>query len=116
MDTWVDCVQVPQELAKLSTLTFLNLSRNAASSQRADIPLKLAPNGRILVPKMRVTQRNCGFMLHFPSLSCLGLSVTEEEKAALRGLFTKLEIVRSGAIRFLLGICEEFVPENIRLV
>ena len=103
---------MPQELARLTTLTYLSLLRNAAKS-KAVAPLKMAPHGRMLVPKMRVTPQHCRFLLQFPRLVFLHLTVTEEEKAALTaGLLTKLERVRNGAIRVSLDISEDFILSN----
>ena len=42
--------------------------------------------GVALVPKMRVTEQGCRFLLQFPALAVLCLSVTGEEKAALAGV------------------------------
>ena len=111
MDIRVVCGQVPQELARLTTLTHLSLSRNAADST-TNVPLKVAPDGRILVPEMKVTEWNCRFMLGFPGLAFIGLSVTEEEKAALSELLSTLQENRKGAIRFCLASSEDFTPEN----
>ena len=52
--------------------------------------------GVALVPKMRVTEQGCRFLLHFPALAELSLSVTGEEKAALAGFLNELQRGRNG--------------------
>ena len=96
LNGWVAYMQVPQELAGLTTLTYLNLCNNTVSMEAA---VTLGVQEIALVPKMRVTEQGFSFLLHFPALADLWLSVTGEEKAALAGFLTELQRGRSGPLR-----------------
>ena len=71
---------MPQELAKLTTLTSLNLFYN-----REAIAVGLSEL------KMRVTPGNCRFLLQFPVLAKVSLEVTQEEEDALAEFLTELQ-------------------------
>ena len=104
------CVQVPQELAGLTPLTRLCLLDCGAG-----VASGVHPDGKhAMVPKMRVSEQNCRFLLHFPFLANISLSVTKEEKAALElaGFLTKLQVGKSSDFCFFLGVCEEFRKEG----
>ena len=79
--------QVPQELAKLTTLTMLNLiyNYNAIAAGPSEM-------------KMRVTPANYHFLLRFPVLAALILEVTQEEDDALQGFLTELQRGRNSPI------------------
>ena len=104
-------MQVPQELAGLTTLTYLSLLRNAGSREVA-VALGLQMKGVALVPKMRVTEQGCRFLLPFPALAYLSLSVTVEEKAALVGFLTELQRSRNGPVRLHLDMSGANIAEK----
>ena len=81
--------QVPQELAKLTTLTNLNLLYNWEDEALAAGPSEL---------KMRVTPANCRFLLKFPVLAKLSLEVSQEEREAIAGFLTELQRGRNSPI------------------
>ena len=94
---WLLNMQVPQELAGLTTLTYLSLLENSGSREAA-VALGVHMEGVALEPKMRVTEQGCRFLLHFPALAKLNLLVTAEEKAALAGFVTELQRGRSSPV------------------
>ena len=104
-------MQVPQELAGLTTLTYLSLLNNAGSREVV-VALGVRMEGVGRVPKMRVTRQRCRFLLHFPALADLRLSVTGEEKAALAGFLTELQRGRSGPLRLHLDNSEASILEK----
>lgn len=107
-------MQVPQELAGLTTLTYLSLF-NSLASREAAVALGMQLDffeGVALVPKMRVTEQGCRFLLHFPALAFLDLSVTEKEKAALAGFLTELQRGRNGPFQVCLNHSRAFVLEK----
>jgi len=70
------------------------------------VALGVHMEGVAMVPKMRVTEQGCRFLLQFPALAVLCLSVTEEEKAALAGFLTELQSSRNGPLRVYLDDSE----------
>ena len=107
VDRWHVSFQVPQELAGLSTLTRLCLLKCGAGVAG------VVHRGEKVVPKMRVTEENCRFLLHFPVLKDISLSVTEEEKAALEraGFLMKLQEGKCSAFFPHLEVCREFISK-----
>ena len=101
-------MQVPQELAGLTTLTYLNLL-NTTGSREAVVALGVQMEGVGLVPKMRVTEQGCRFLLHLPALASLSLSVTGEERAAMAGFLTKLQRGRNGPFHLYLDNSEAYI-------
>lgn len=89
------CTQVPQELSSLTTLTKLNLCSNVAPEETARVG---QPNedGEIQLPKMRLTETSLRFLLHFPYLRIVYLSITWEERDALAGFRTDMRRVHKG--------------------
>lgn len=103
-------MQVPQELAGLTMLTSLNLRGNAAGRDAA-VALGVIAEGVALVPKMRVTEEGCRFLLHFPVLAELYLTVTQEEKAALAGFLAELQRGKRSS-HFSLDIGQQLMSES----
>lgn len=103
---WNGCMQVPHELASLTTLTMLDLLWNSASREG---PMSVYAKG--LVPKMRVTEQNCRFLLQFPALAALHLDVTQEEKAALAGFLADLQTGKDCACIVTFRLTEKWVVE-----
>lgn len=97
-------MQVPCELASLTTLTMLNLSMSAGS---------VFTDGRGTVPKMRVTEQSCRFLLHFPALAALRLDVTGEERAALAGFLADLQAGRDCPCDVILRHSLDFIAEGL---
>ena len=110
LDRRIGYLQVPQELASLTTLTRLNLSWNTGTRE-ATVASGAHADETNLVPKMRVTEQSCRFLLHFPSNVEVLLMVTQEEKAALAGLITNLQRVRYGLSVLFMQLSQEFVVE-----
>ena len=102
-------LQVPQELASLTALTRLDLDWNAG---RAEAPVGVQSDGVVLMPKMRVTEQGCRFLLHFSVLAAVHLMVTEEEEAALAGLLTDLREGRDGPCPVCFKRSQEFILEQ----
>lgn len=98
LDWWTNWLQVPQELASLTALEWLDLSDNAALGVQPDAPAR----------KMKVTDQNCRFLLHFPAIAAVHLSVTQEEKSALAGLLTDMERSRGRPSIFILELSRQF--------
>ena len=111
LNKWVAYIQVPQELAGLTTLTCLSMMSNGASMEVA-AALGVQMKGVAMVPKMRVTEQGCRFLLHFPALAILSLSVTGEEKAAVAGFLAELQRGRNGPFRLHLDDSEAFISEK----
>lgn len=107
---WGGCTQVPQELAGLTTLTWLDLCSNAGSAEAAAALGIRSEEGDKLVPKMRVTEQGRRFLLHFLALAALTLSVTEEEEAALAKFLSELQSGRKGPFELVLRDTQEFNP------
>ena len=93
--TWNGCIQVPQELATLTTLTKLNLIYNWTQSG-PDLIQSSQEAAQAL--KMRVTPANCRFLLRFCVLADLTLEVTQEESDALAEFITELQRGRNSPI------------------
>ena len=91
-------MQVPQELATLTTLTKLNLMYNWEEKAFAEGRPKTS------ALKMRVTPANCRFLLRFHVLAHLSLEVTQEEDDALEEFLTELQRGRNIPVDF------EFYP------
>ena len=100
-------MQMPQELASLTTLTELNLRQNPGHREAANALRHAVP----LVPKMRVTEQSCRFLLHIPVLRTVYLTVTPEEKSALSGLhnWKDPQVLRNGPRVLSLELSQEYV-------
>ncbi len=105
----VPCKQVPYELAKLTTLTMLNMTMNAGSREAAG---GVFTNGRLTLPKMQVTPRGLHFLLRFPALAALEMDVTQEEKAALARFLAKLQARRACHCVVTLWPSQDYIAED----
>ena len=74
----------------------------------------MEPDAPDLLPKMRVNEWSCRFLLQLPRLAAVHLSVTQEERAALdaAGLLADLRSVRKGACCVRLDPSEAFITEE----
>lgn len=85
-------MQVPQDLSCLTQLTRLDLRMNAI----VPIPYPGGAWDISTAPRMRVTEQGCRFLLNFPALASIYLTVIEEERAALAGFIASMRRVREG--------------------
>ena len=60
---------------------------------------------------MRVTEQGCRFLLSFPALAIVYLTVTEEERAALAWFFASMHRVRKGRSVVYLEICGAYLTD-----
>ena len=84
-------MQVPQELASLTTLTMLSLARNQGTRDAGRALGWYSGDGLLVMPKMWVTEEACRYLLHFPVLSALYLTVFQGEAPVPGGLFAHLQ-------------------------
>ena len=107
------CMQVPLELASLTTLTKLSLLWNGKRRAPGLERVQRGQDGSVLVPKMRVTEQGCRFLLHFPVLAALLLSVTRKEEAALAEFLADPQMGRNGPCNVTLVPCSHMFREDI---